>query len=189
MTSTHTTDRSDRMSRSTRHWPAVAGLAAAIAMGVDLAAAGEIAPVVTASAFIYLGAAALGHRSAAWPVFAVSFVAVGLGRVVPGLGATWLMLGLAGLLAAYGLARGGARPWWGLPLQAGALAVLAAVALLAVEASDPWAGLLVAGGLLAHAAWDVHHHRTGRVVVRSMAEFCVVLDVVLAVLVLVATLG
>lgn len=65
--------------------------------------------------------------------------------------------------------------------------VLGAVALVAAQAQPVVAGVLVAGGLLAHAAWDVHHHRTGRVVVRSMAEFCVVLDTVLAALVLVTT--
>ena len=38
------------------------------------------------------------------------------------------------------------------------------------------------------AGWDVLHHRAGRVVVASMAEFCAVLDALLAVLVLVAAL-
>jgi hypothetical protein len=186
MTSTHTDDRSGRIGRFTRYWPVAAGVAMAVAVGADLATAGQI---LTASAFVYLGSAALGHRSAAWPVFAVAFVVLGVGRALPGIGAVWLMLGLAALLAVYGLARGAARPWWGLPLQAGVLVVLAGVALLAVQVSDLWAGLLVAGGLLAHAASDVHHHRSGRVVVRSLAEFCAVLDGLLAVLVLVATLG
>ena len=39
---------------------------------------------------------------------------------------------------------------------------------------------LVAAGLLGHAAWDAYHHRVNRVVVRSMAEFCLVLDTALA---------
>jgi hypothetical protein len=33
---------------------------------------------------------------------------------------------------------------------------------------------VVAAGLLGHAAWDVYHHRAGRVVRRSLAEFCFV---------------
>jgi hypothetical protein len=48
---------------------------------------------------------------------------------------------------------------------------------------------VVAAGLLGHAAWDVHHHRTGRVVARSLAEFCVVLDTLLAAAIVVATLA
>jgi len=47
---------------------------------------------------------------------------------------------------------------------------------------DPQLGAyLVAAGLLGHAAWDVDHHRANRVVVRSLAEFCLVLDTPLAV--------
>jgi hypothetical protein len=38
----------------------------------------------------------------------------------------------------------------------------------------------VAAGLLGHAAWDVHHQRTNRVVC-SPAEFCLALDTALAV--------
>ena len=39
----------------------------------------------------------------------------------------------------------------------------------------------MAAGLLGHAAWDAYHHRTNRVVVRSLAGFCLVLDTALAV--------
>ncbi len=38
------------------------------------------------------------------------------------------------------------------------------------------------------AAWDVYHHRVERVVARSMAEFCAVLDTLLAFVVLGVTL-
>jgi hypothetical protein len=48
--------------------------------------------------------------------------------------------------------------------------------------------VLVSLGLLAHVAWDVYHHRNGRVVARSFAEFCGVLDILVAVGVLVLTL-
>ena len=46
---------------------------------------------------------------------------------------------------------------------------------------------LVAAGLLGHAAWDAYHHRVNRVVVRSMAEFCLVLDTALAVAIVIVT--
>jgi len=69
-----------------RRWPAVAGAAMAgfAAWWMDTGA--DVAPIVTASGFVYLGAAALQRRKAAWPVFAVSFVAVGLGWFVQGQG-------------------------------------------------------------------------------------------------------
>ncbi|GAB3412792.1 hypothetical protein [Flindersiella endophytica] len=46
-------------------------------------------------------------------------------------------------------------------------------------------GYLVAFGLLGHAAWDVYHFRTKRVVSRSLAEFCMVLDATLSIVILV----
>jgi hypothetical protein len=36
--------------------------------------------------------------------------------------------------------------------------------------------------------WHVYHHRTGQVVVRSMAEFCLVLHTLLALAILVVTI-
>lgn len=155
--------------------------------GYGIASGGEVAAIVTASGFVYLGAAALQQRKAAWPVFAVSFVIVGLGSNVPGVNATWWMVALAAVLLLYGVTRGALRPSWGVPLQAAALAVCAVAALIAAEANQTLAGLLVAAGLFAHTAWDIYHHRTERVVVRSMAEFCAVLDTLLATVVLVVT--
>jgi hypothetical protein len=45
----------------------------------------------------------------------------------------------------------------------------------------------VAAGLLGHAAWDLYHHRVNRVVTRSFAEFCLVLDTALAVAIVIVT--
>ena len=152
-----------------------------------IASGAEVAPIVAASGFVYIAAAALGHRAAAWPAFGVSFVLITLEKLVPVADPIWTMSALAVVLAVVGVVRGALRPRSGLPLQAAAMLVLGAVALVAAQAQPVLAGLLVAGALLVHAAWDVYHHRTGRVVVKSMAEFCCVLDTVLAVLVLVVT--
>ena len=55
----------------------------------------------------------------------------------------------------------------------GRLWTAAAIAIIV----DTEAGAyLVSAGLLGHAAWDVYHHRLNKVVVRSMAEFCCILD-------------
>lgn len=170
-----------------RRWPAVAGAAFAAFAAIGIESGADVAAIITASGFVYLGAAALQRRAAAWPVFAVSFVIVGVGSRIDGINATWVMLALAAILAVYGVLRGALRPPWGLPLQAAAILVLAAAALVALEVSQTAAGLIVAAGLLFHAGWDTYHHRTGRVVALSMSEFCMVLDTVLAVIVLVFT--
>jgi hypothetical protein len=180
-------DHIETGTRVTRWWPALAGLAAGAMLAYGIASGADVAAVLTASGFIYVVAAAVGRPAAAWPAFGVSFVLVALGKIVPAADPVWTMSALAAVIAVVGVVRGRLRPGHGLPLQSAAMLVLAVVALVATQAAPVAAGLLVAGALLAHAAWDVHHHRTGRVVVRSMAEFCVVLDTVLAVLVLVVT--
>lgn len=177
-----------RTTRITHRWPTVVGVVFAgfVALG---ATAAEVAPVVTASAFVYLGAAALHKRAAAWPMFFVSFVVIAVGNIA-GLSPVWptaAMLGIGIGLSVYGLVRHGSRPAWGVPLQAAAMALLAPAAIIAVAAGATWAGLLVSAGLFAHAGWDIYHHRAQKVVSRSMAEFCAVLDTLVAVSVLVVT--
>ena len=174
-----------------RRWPSAAGIlfAGSLAAGtsIGIATTADIAHVVTASGFVYLGAAALRRRMAAWPMFLVGFALISIGFAIPAFNPTVWMLGVAALLAVHALLRGGSRPIWSFPLQAAAMMVLAAVAISAVSVGTPWAGLLVSTGLLTHAAWDVYHHRVDRVVARSMAEFCGVLDTLLAIVVLVVT--
>jgi hypothetical protein len=59
-----------------------------------------------------------------------------------------------------------------------------AVAIAAVAAAPAAAPYVLAAGWLAHAAWDVVHHRADRVVPRWYAETCMVADVLLAVVLL-----
>jgi hypothetical protein len=137
---------------------------------------------------VYLGAAALQKPAAAWPLFFGTFLIIAVNRTgITAIDATWVFLLLAVLLAAYGLSRGAVLPTGGLPLQTIAMAAFGAVAAAAVNTSGDAAAYLVAAGLLGHAAWDVYHHWTNRVVVRSMAEFCAVLDTALAVAIVAAT--
>lgn len=162
-----------------RIWPVAAGIvfAAFVAFGSGPVDHTDLAPLITASAFVYLGAAALQHRVAAWPLFFVSVVVITIGFRVPGLDpswSSWAMIGVAAVIVVYGLIRGALRPSWGVPLQTIAMAVFAAAAITAVHGATMWAGLLVGAGLLAHTAWDVYHYRTERVVATSMALFCAV---------------
>jgi len=175
------------MTRLRRRWPTLAGVALAGLVGYDLAGGADLAPVLVASGLIYLGAAALGRPAAAWPLFFGTFVVMTIANVLGGPDPTWILIGLAVLLAGYGVVRGaGRRP--DDMRQAVAMVVVGAAAIVALVAGGTLGSYLVAAGLLAHAAWDAYHHRVNRVVVRSMAEFCMVLDTLLAVAVIVATL-
>jgi hypothetical protein len=175
-------------------WPSLAATGLTALMADGLTGGGELATIVVASALVYLGAAALRRPAAAWVVFFGTFVVLAGARVlaaaVPGAATvepTWILLGLAVPLMGYGLLTGAVRPPGGLPLQAIAMAVFGAVAAVAVLLGNSVGAYLVAAGLLGHAAWDVYHHRINKVVVRSMAEFCFVLDTLLAVIIVIVT--
>jgi hypothetical protein len=174
--------------RSLRWWPALAGVALAAFVAFDTENMQDLAPIVAASGLVYLGAAALKRPSSAWPVFLGTFVVITATELgVADFEATWVFLGLAVAFAGYGLWRGAARPIEGLPLQAVAMFGFGTVAAIALAVDARTGAYLVAAGLLGHAAWDVYHHRANKVVVRSMAEFCFVLDTLLSGAIVVAT--
>ena len=163
-------------------WPVLAG--ATIGLGTAYGSTGpDVAPVVVASGFIYLAAAALGRPRAAWPAFLVTFVLIGVKTAVPSFDPTPWLLGVAAVLLGLGIARGRTRPPWGLPLQAVAMVVTGVAALVAGFVETGYAAGLVAVALLGHAVWDAFHLARRRVVVPSFALFCLVLDVVVAALV------
>ena len=164
-----------------RRWPTLAGLGFAALVAFDLASGVELAPVLAASAAVYLGAAALRRPVAAWPLFfAITAIITAARLLSDRFEPTWVILASAAALGIYGLLRGAARPGYGLPLQTLALLGFGAAASAALMVNPDLGAYLVASGLLGHAAWDAHHHRTNRVVVRFFAEFCLVLDTALA---------
>ncbi|MHA6622142.1 hypothetical protein [Pseudonocardia sp. DLS-67] len=170
-----------------RRWPALAGIAFAVLVSLGAASGVDQAPVLAAAATLYIGSAALQKPGAAWPLFFGSVVVITAARLL-GFDATLAVLGCGVALGLYGLLRGVVRPGHGLPLQTVALLGFGAFAAVALLVNPGPGAYLVAAGLLGHAAWDLHHYRTHRVVSRSLAEFCLALDALLAVLIVVMTL-
>lgn len=179
--------------RSIQWWPAAIGLAFAAFVSIDLLNGSEhgtdLAAIVVASGLVYLAAAALELPWVSWPAFLLSVVVITVGRfgLIP-FDATWAMLIVAALFAVYGVIRTLRRPNRELPLQAIAMVVFGGLATVALFISPFVGALLVAAGLVAHAGWDVYHHVKNKIVVRSMAEFCFVLDTALAIVIVLATL-
>lgn len=66
-----------------------------------------------------------------------------------------------------------------LALQLAGFAAYLALALVALSADENLARYLIAGGWLAHALWDLAHHRANAVVPRGYAEWCAVVDAVI----------
>ena len=83
-----------------------------------------------------------------------------------------------------GVVRGQLRKGGGLPLQTIGMLGFGAIGVLALYVSPTLGGYLVAAALIGHAIWDAVHFRLNRVVARSYAEFCGVLDLVLGMAIL-----
>ena len=164
-----------------RWWPSVLGAAVAVFSGLGVDNGAGLAMVVVASAFIYLAVAAQGSARSAWGWFALSIALITVGKIV---GDEWapvlVMLAVAVPLVVWGVTRGRWPLPGGLRRQTAAMIAFGAVAVVGLALDSAVGGLLVAAGLVAHGGWDVVHHRRNRVVVRSFAELCVVLDLVLA---------
>ncbi len=64
--------------------------------------------------------------------------------------------------------------------QGAALVVFGALNAVALPGGEPASRYLLAAGWLGHAAWDVLHLKAHRVVPRWWAQWCVVIDVILA---------
>jgi hypothetical protein len=173
----------------TRYWPALTGTVFAVLIALGVSSGLDLAPVLAAAAVVYLGSAAVQRPRAAWPIFIATAVIITAAKLSGRLfDPTWSILGLGLVFLIYGLARHAWRPAYGLPLQALALLAFGGVAAVALT-SPGLGGYLVAGGLLAHAGWDLHHYRATRVVAPSMALFCMFLDVALAIVIITVVPG
>ncbi|WCN78760.1 hypothetical protein [Micromonospora sp. LH3U1] len=120
--------------------------------------------------------AALAHR---WPTGLALLMTVDM-WVEPKVFSPWTMLVLPGGYLLIGVVRRTLRGPGVLVTQLAGLVGWVALTLVAVAAGGRTAAWLVAFGWLAHAGWDLIHHRTGRVVPRGYTEWCGVFDAALA---------
>ena len=168
-----------------RWWPSAIGLLIAVASGIGSRGA-DLAVIVAVAALVYVGAAAVGIGMAAWWWFLATFPVITAGQLLDAREATiWVLVAIAAAAAVWGITRGKWDERAGLPLQTVAMIGFAAVALTAFLLDETVGAWLVAAGLVAHGLWDVYHHRVNRVVVRSYAEACAVIDFALPVFIVV----
>jgi hypothetical protein len=170
-------------------WPTAVGVVLAALTAFDLRIDAESVPsfsaLVVLMPLVYVGAAAVGRRGFAWVVFLAAVTSLILTQVLDlkiNLHAAFLAAALAFL--ALGAARGRLRGPSGVPLQAAGMLVFGAGMLVALYAEPVLGGILVAIGLIGHAAWDAFHYARDRVVARSYAEFCAVVDLLVGAAVL-----
>ena len=92
----------------------------------------------------------------------------------------WSVLLAAVIYLTWGTARGDLGNRRLLTAQTTAVLVFGAFAMAAVAVDPDTARYVLAAGWLAHATWDVTHHRSGRVVPRWYAETCLAADLTIA---------
>ncbi|MGY1833123.1 hypothetical protein ACI8AA_22135 [Geodermatophilus sp. SYSU D01180] len=101
----------------------------------------------------------------------------------------WSVLLAAVVYLTWGTARGDLGNRRLLTAQTAAVLGFGALAIAAVAVDLDAARYVLAAGWLAHAGWDVVHHRLGRVVPRWYAETCLVADLTIAAVLLTVGLG
>jgi len=172
-------------------WPTALGIAlaalTAFDLEIDAGSVSSLSALVVLMALVYVGAAALDRRRASWVVFlaGTAVVVVFLDLLDSGIEASLVLLVAALAFLVLGVARGQLRRPGDLTLQAAGMLAFGATALVALYVDPDLGAYLVAFALLGHAAWDAYHYLRERVVARSYAEFCGVLDLLVGVAILV----
>jgi hypothetical protein len=170
-------------------WPTALGIAVAAITAFDLRVdagfVSSLSALIVVMALVYVGAAALGRRSASWVVL---LAGLPVAFVVPstlGINPSVILLLAAAFFLVVGAVRGRSRESADIALQAAGVLGFGAMSLAALSVTPELGVYLVAFALLGHAAWDAFHYVRDRVVARSYAEFCGFLDLLLGVAILV----
>ena len=170
-------------------WPTALGVAVAALTAFDLQVDAEfvssISAVVVLMALVYIGAAALDRRRASWAVLLAVLLLALIIPEVAGISPSVILLVAAAAFLVLGVARGQLRRPDGLALQGAGVLAFGSTALVALFVAPELVAYLVAFALLGHAAWDAYHYLRDRVVARSYAEFCGVLDLLVGAVILV----
>jgi hypothetical protein len=168
-------------------WSTALGIAVAALAAFDLQDGLEFAGLTILMALVYLGAAALDRRWSAWVVLFAGLPFAFFIPSISGIDPSVALLVAALVFLALGVARGQLRKPGGLTLQATGMLAFGSIALVALYVDPNLGGMLVAIALLGHAAWDAYHYLRNRVVPRSYAEFCAVVDLLLGAVILFMT--
>lgn len=170
-------------------WPSILGLLALFFNVTNGADSHVTAMIIIIASMCYLAASAIGRQHSGWIMVAAASAAVVLARLT-GLDPTATLLVMGVGFATLGFLRGNDIDRRELTAQALAFLGFSAIALTAMMANPIVALHLAALAAIGHAAWDVVYFVRNKVVPRSLAEACFMLDLGLGVaLLLIAWFG
>ncbi|GAA0579669.1 hypothetical protein [Actinomadura livida] len=172
-----------------RRWPTAVALAAAVlvwggGLGDAADAVSGLGPVVLLLALEYLILNQIGRREASWPVIGGMVAAVFVIELLDVVDLTTVAVAAALVLLVWGTVTGTANGRGSFGIQAAGMLGFGAIALVAMAVDPDLGRYLVAAGWLLHGIWDAVHLKLDRVVSRSYAEACGVLDVAVAAMLL-----
>jgi hypothetical protein len=130
---------------------------------------------------LYLVVAKLRRRWATWPLLAASFAVIFLLRMTDVLSPAALFSAVALVVLVWSVLDGHLAGSGTLQVQALGMLVFGGLGLVGLVVDPDVGRYLVAAGWLFHGVWDFVHLRLDKVVARSFAEWCGVVDVWVAV--------
>jgi uncharacterized membrane protein HdeD (DUF308 family) len=173
-----------------QRWPSVLAVASAALILVDDASEstdegvrnlGELLPFLP---LLYLVVAKLQRRRATWPTLIVGTLVIAVLRIVDVIAPSIVFVAVALIVLVWGAIDGQLhRPGGSTTMfRAQALGMIGfgGLALVALAVDTEAGRYLVAAGWLLHGIWDLVHLRLDKVVTRSYAEACGVLDILVA---------
>lgn len=172
--------------RLTDRWPtALAIVTVAFAIGLMALVDDEaelFGPSVAVMAGIYMLAYVLGRPWTAWVAFPAMSAVMSVLQVLHDQDVSWAdpfvgIVAVVGLLWLLAIARRRFTDGETFSLQTAGMVVFAVITLVCAAVA-PRLGAAVAGfGFVAHGLWDAYHFKVNKVVHRSFAEYCAVIDI------------
>lgn len=129
----------------------------------------------------YLVVAKLRRRQASWPVIVAAFALIFALRLLDVISPAAVLAALALVVLIWGAVDGQLRRPDPLRVQALGMVGFGVLALGGLVVDPDLGRWLVAAGFFLHGVWDFVYFKLDRVVARSHAEWCAVLDVLIAV--------
>ncbi|MFC4111277.1 hypothetical protein [Nonomuraea zeae] len=168
-------------------WPTACGLLVTVFSVLDSPEGHSQAPVVFLAALVYLATAVVGRPRVVWILFGAAVAGVVVLKLLDVDLWTALVASAVSLVVVALVSGLPSQPRLA-ALQIPIMLVVGTAVLVALAASPALGTYLVGAALIGHATLDVIVWRADKVVVRSLAEFCFVLDFTLGGAIIVAQL-
>ena len=175
-----TVDRRPWLSAVWRRWPTALG----IALGVLILSGDDVQDSVTQLVLLlpleYLLVAKLRRREATWPVVAVLFAVTIVVTVLDVVPLSSVFAGIALVVLVWSVVDRQLFRSGEFQLQAAGMVGFGVLGLIGLAVAPDPARYVVAAAWLCHAGWDFVHLWRDRVVTRTYAEWCAVVDLCVA---------